>query len=531
MTLLPRWLRAAGKALVYDITARLAVLLMLALMVITGLYDYTRLGRVREQLIAQAWEDERIFSETLAVAVRQNVRRGRTTDELKELLDDILARPGLVAVVLYDPDGRVIAARLAANVPLPEADEVVRQTMARRETASLLLTTPTGRILRLVQPFRWPGGRSAAIEVRQTLGAMEREFRRAVVESILSRLAILGLFVLAVFGLTRWSIGRPIRALIAGARAVGRGNLEQRIALRRRDELGQLAEEFNRMAENLQAAHDELVCQAEERLRLEQEAHQAQKLAVVGMLAAKVAHEIGTPLNVILGRSELLQGLIGPDRPERRHLTVLLRQIDRINDIIRALLDYTRPRRPAARSEPLPPLVRRVADLLLDRSRRRDVRLVVELPDDLPPVLADPDQLQQLLINLLQNALDASPPGESVRIASPPAPLLSEAGRVGVRRGKAEGPCLAIHILDRGPGLGADRLAHVFEPFFSTKERGDGTGLGLPIVEEIVRAHGGEIEMLSIPGSGTEVILRLPLAEPRTETASAPTGPGDPRDR
>jgi signal transduction histidine kinase len=495
-----------------NVTTRLVILLMLTLLVITGAYDYFRLVRERERLVEQTREDQRIFAETLALAVSRNVRWGRTSAELKELLDDILARPGMVAVTIFDPEGQVVAQTVAAGSPPPALNDAVRETLKSKEAASILASEDTGQVLRYLQPFRWPGGRTGALEVRQTLAGMEQEFRQAVREKILSRLVVLALFVLSVIALTRWSIVRPIRALIGGARAVGQGNLAQRIEVTRPDEIGQLAEEFNRMAANLESAHAELLRQAEERLRLELEAQQAQKLAAVGMLAAEVAHEIGTPLNVISGRAEVLERVVPPDHPERRNLDVILKQAERIKGIIRALLDYTRPRRPNLRPQGVIPILGRVADLLLDRSRRRGVRILLDLPAGLPHVQADPEQLQQLFLNLLLNALDASPQGATIRVTTGSDPLLPDGGRAGILRGKLERPSLAIHVLDAGKGMAADQLDHVFEPFFSTKGREHGTGLGLPIAEEIVRAHRGEIEMLSIPGRGTEVIVRLPLA-------------------
>jgi signal transduction histidine kinase len=495
------------------LTTRLVILLILALIIITGVNDYIRLVRERERLVAQTQEDVRIFSETLALAVSRNVRWGRTTAELKELLDDILARPGLVAVTIYGPDDQVVAQTGATPASPPTPDEIVRETLQTKEAVSDSVETGSGQVLRYVQPFRWPGGRVGAIEVRQTLEGMEQEFRRAIRQSILSRLVVLTLFVLSVVALTRWSIARPIRALIAGARAVGRGDLAQRIEVARRDEFGQLAEEFNRMATNLQAAHDELLRQAEERLRLEQEVQQAQKLAAVGMLAAEVAHEIGTPLNIISGRAEVLERVVPPDHAERRHLDVILKQTERISRTIRALLDYTRPRRLNVRPEPILPVIGRVADLLLERSRRRGVRIELDLPVGLPLVRIDPDQLQQLFLNLFLNALDASPRGGTVRVTTGTDPVLPVEDRAGIVRGKVDAPFLAIHVTDAGKGLTAEQLDHVFEPFFSTKGPGLGTGLGLPIVEEIVRAHRGEVEMLSVPGRGTEVIVRLPADE------------------
>jgi signal transduction histidine kinase len=151
--------------------------------------------------------------------------------------------------------------------------------------------------------------------------------------------------------------------------------------------------------------------------------------------------------------------------------------------------------------------------MLLDRSRRRGVRIQFDLPTGLPQVLADLEQLQQLFLNLVLNALDASPQGATILVTTGSDPLLPDEGRVGIVRGKVGRPSLALHILDAGKGMTTEQLDHAFEPFFSTKGSGHGTGLGLPIAEEIVRAHRGEIEMLSTPGRGTEVIVRLPLAD------------------
>jgi signal transduction histidine kinase len=507
------WLRVIGDRLRHNLTTRLIILLMLALMAITGFTDYTRLVREREQLVEQTREDERVFAETLALAVRHNLRRGRTTEELEDLLAELVARPGLVGVAIYNPDGQLVAHTLAAGFDPLAADDLVRGSMNRREAASAQVETASGNILRYVQPFRWPGGRTGVIEVQQTLREMERQFRRAVRTTVVSRVVVLCLFVLSIWILTRWSIARPIRSLVAAARAVGRGDLDQRISVPRQDEIGELAAEFNRMAENLQTAKNEILRQAEERLRLEQEVQQAQKLAAVGMLAAEVAHEIGTPLNVISGRAEVLDRTVPRDHPERRHLDAILGQAERIKSIIRALLDYTRPRRPALRPEPVLPILGRVASVLMDRSQRRGVRILIDLPVGLPPVMADPEHLQQVFLNLVMNALDATEKGGTVRIATGADPTLPAEGRAGILRGKADGPTLAIHVIDTGRGLGADELDRVFEPFFSTKTRGQGSGLGLGIAEEIVRAHRGEIEMLSVLGRGTEVIVRIPLAD------------------
>ena len=505
---------APGHA-VKHLTARLAVLLMLALMTITGAFDYVRLVRERDRLVELTRTDQRIFAETLALAVRRNVRRGRHHQELQELLGEIQARPGWSGRPSYrsartgggsqhggarGSGRRRRRCRRRAEDARSPSRIWYRASEARRCATCSRSRGRTGawRPSRCARPWReWSA-----------------TFARALREGIVFRAIVLLCFVLTIVFLTRWSIARPIRALILAARAVGGGDLNQRIEGRHTNEIGELAREFNRMAERLELAQRAVVAQSAKRLQLEREVQQAQKLVAVGMLAAQVAHEVGTPLNVIAGRAEALGRRLAPDHPDRRQLETIQNQADRIAGIVRGLLDYARPRRPTLRPEPLLPLLARVIDLVEGRDRGRGVRVRMDVPAGAPAVLGDADQLQQVFINLLTNALDASPAGGTVAVTEGPEPVLAADGRAAVVRGHAEPPVVSIHVLDQGPGVTAEELAQIFQPFFSTKH-GHGTGLGLPIVEEIVRAHRGEVEMLSIAGRGTEVIVRLPPLWPR----------------
>ena len=497
------------------LTTRLVTVLMAALMVITGVYDYARLTRARERQLEEAREETRVFAETLALAVSRNVRWGRTSAELEDLLGDILARPGLRGVAIFDPDGQPVAVTVAPGAERPQADAAVREALASRKAVSLRPALGSDELLRYVQPVRWPGGRTGALEVRQSLAGLGRVSWREMQADLPLRGVVLIAFVLLIAAVTRWSIARPIRLLIQGARAVGEGDLGRRIDVNRRDELGELAAEFNRMAGALQTARQALVQQAEERLRLEQDVHQAQKLAAVGQLAAEVAHEIGTPLNVISGRAELLERAVPRGHPDRRHLDLILAQTERIGTAVRTLLEHVRPRRPELRPLELAPILGQAADLLLSQCRRLGVRIRLDLPVGLPEILGDAAHLQQLFLNLLLNALDVSPRGGAVRVTTGEPPVLPEEGRAATSRGEIDAPCLAVHVIDQGEGIPPDRLPHVFQPFFSTKGPNRGTGLGLPIAEEIVRAHRGKIDVLSIPGRGSEVIVHLPLATTR----------------
>jgi signal transduction histidine kinase len=193
-------------------------------------------------------------------------------------------------------------------------------------------------------------------------------------------------------------------------------------------------------------------------------------------------------------------------------VVTILRQIERISGIIRQLLEYARPRRPAPRPVAVAPILGRTVELLEPLARQRQVALRAQAADGLPALLADPDQLHQVLLNLVTNALDATPPGGQVRLAAGQADSQPTDTRPRLTRGQPEGPVLTLAVADTGRGMSQEQLAQIFEPFFSTKERKGGTGLGLPIVEDIVRSHGGAIEVQSAEGAGTTVLLRWPVA-------------------
>jgi signal transduction histidine kinase len=233
----------------------------------------------------------------------------------------------------------------------------------------------------------------------------------------------------------------------------------------------------------------------------------------VGRLASEVAHEVGTPLNIVSGRAEVIQKGLPADHPLSRHVIIILRQIERISKIIRQLLEYARPRRPAIRPVAVGPILTRTVELLEPLTCQRHVNVETQVPDDLPLLLADSDQLQQVLLNLMTNALDATPSGGQVRLAASQADPETTDARPHIERGRPEGPFLTLIVSDTGQGMTRDQLEQIFEPFFSTKERRGGTGLGLAIVEDIVRAHRAVIEVQSAEGAGTTVLLRWPLAD------------------
>jgi len=227
--------------------------------------------------------------------------------------------------------------------------------------------------------------------------------------------------------------------------------------------------------------------------RVEERLLHSEKLVTAGQLAAGIAHEIGTPLNIARGRAELALGRVAADPVEAAGQRVIIEQIDLVSEQIHQLLDYVRPGPTRVQLVELEPALKRVIDLLGAQAAKRKAHLELDVAAATPAVRADPAQLQQVIVNLVLNAIDAVGDGGRIVLRAHPA----AAGAV-------------IEVVDDGAGIPADELARVFDPFFTTKKRGQGTGLGLWVVAQLVRAHGGEIHAHSERGAGTTFRLVWP---------------------
>ncbi len=323
---------------------------------------------------------------------------------------------------------------------------------------------------------------------------------------------ILMLSVLTLF-IVRRNISRPINDLIERIREIGRGHWEQRIQVAGRDEVSLLAAEFNRMCERLQEIYSRLAREQEEKLRLERDLRHSDKLASVGQLAAGLAHEIGTPLNIIFGRAENL--LRRPRSPEEmnENLHVIRSQIDRIAGIVRQLLEFSRRREPTFRSVDISSLLVNVKTLLQHKIQEKGVEVETAVSAHLPRIQADPDLLQQVFINLYINSLFGMNTGGAIKIG---AEVTQDRDPL---PGKAEGgPWLKISFEDNGPGISPEHIGHVFDPFFTTKDIGEGTGLGLSVSYGIIKEHGGEIRVESEPGRFTRFVIHLPVSPSQTDS-------------
>jgi signal transduction histidine kinase len=350
-------------------------------------------------------------------------------------------------------------------------------------------------------PLRGADGTvEGSMEIVRLAAAVDRRHRDAVIDTVVR----LGIVIVAIVATTlvamQRQVLRPLAELTAALRRFGREQSAVALPVTRKDELGQVAEAFNDMAAQLEAARRRLQSETEHVVELEQQVRRAATLAVAGRLASAVAHEVGTPLNIISGRAESLLRALPAGAPGRDDLQAIIGQIDRISRTIHSLLDTVRPRRPDLRPSRLTDVLDPLLPLLAHAARQREVTLETALAADLPPVLADTGSIQQVLINLVINALEATPTG----------------GRVTVRTGRATrngDHGVEIAVVDTGTGIAPEHVPRIFEPFFTTKPRGQGTGLGLAICREIVRGHGGDIAVESTAGVGTTVAAWVPATD------------------
>jgi signal transduction histidine kinase len=338
------------------------------------------------------------------------------------------------------------------------------------------------------------GVRRGAIELTEQASVANRFARGALVDAALAAAALAVLSAALSFVLGQWLIGRPVGAISDKARRIGRGDFGRPLAVRSDDELGALARDVDTMCEQLRATVAQL--------------RHADRLSTVGTLASGVAHELGTPLNVVSVRADTIADGETTDEESRAYAKVISGAAERMTKIIQQLLQFAR--RAGAQKAPcrLDAIARDAADLLAPLAAKRGCRFDVRAPALDATVEADAAQLQQVLMNLMMNAIQAMPSGGDVTVevdearVAPPADL-----------GAAPRSYARLAVRDRGAGISAGDLEHVFEPFFTTKDVGEGTGLGLAVAYGIVRDHGGFIAVESAVGGGTTFTVHLPKGD------------------
>jgi signal transduction histidine kinase len=360
-------------------------------------------------------------------------------------------------------------------------------------------------------PVKVPGGRWGALELSESFARLQAHNRKAIGRALTVMAVLLTAGGGSVMLLGMALVARPLGSLSAMVRRIGQGDLAARLQLHTGDELSELAEALNKMSQDLAESRNNLRQEIEARIAAIEQLRHADRLATVGRLASGVAHEVGTPLNVISARAKQIRTGSRGDAEIEKHATIIGAQSERIAVIVRQLLAFARPNRGEKKPLDLGALGTATANLLAPLAEKSGVALRVVSDDDQPIVEANHGQMQQVLTNLVVNAIQAISHGGSVEI------------RVGRHRAVHPG-CEAsdmgeyacLRVSDDGKGIAEEELPRIFDPFFTTKDVGEGTGLGLSLASEIVREHGGWIQVRSELGKGSCFSVYLPLDELRT---------------
>lgn len=307
---------------------------------------------------------------------------------------------------------------------------------------------------------------------------------------VVSLALLLSAAVLGV-GFSR-KITRNLERLTATAREVGQGRFDVEVDVESRDEIGTLASSFNEMASELNAREKAL-------LAAQAQLIQSEKLAAFGQLGAGIAHEVKNPITGILGYVQLSLRKVEPETPLHNNLKIIEKETRRCKAIIDNLLKFTRQEKAAREPVEVNRVAEDTAALVDHQLGMHQVRLEKDLAENLPRVLGNANQLQQVLLNIILNA-------EQAMEGKPGTIRIETAGR---EDGRVE-----IRVRDTGPGIPKEIQARLFEPFFTTKPVGEGTGLGLSVTYGIIKDHKGEVLVESEPGQGATFIIRLPQVQP-----------------
>ncbi|MGA8149933.1 MAG: ATP-binding protein [Terriglobales bacterium] len=516
---------------------KLVFLLAVSMTLVFGLLGFLIVRLHRQHLeaatLASAERVSDVIRRSTTYYMLRNDREG-----LYHAIQTIADEPGMIKVRIFDQEGRISYSTDPAEV---------NHALDKRAEACYGCHTQSQPLARLNRPDRFRiyriGGGKRVLGIitpienqpscsntechahppgQQVLGVLDTNLSLAKADEqlavsstrMLSYTAGAMLIVAVLSWIFVWRVvGEPIKALKNGTEHLSRGELGYQIEVQSHDEVGDLAHSFNGMSLQLLAANEEIVTWAktlEDRVqqktrelkRAYDQVLHVEKMASIGKMAAVVAHEVNNPLSGILTYAKLLRKWVGSGQAEREKREETMQCLDliaiesrRCGDLVKNLLTLSRAAPMNVQATDLDAVIQRCLMLARPQLELGGVQLQLKLAKDLPPVACDPAQIEQVLLALIMNALDAMPRGGNLWIET------------GLNDDESE---ISIQVRDDGAGIAPDILPQIFEPFLTTKESGRGVGLGLAISRGIVERHNGRIEVQSEPGRGTTFIVTLP---------------------
>jgi two-component system, NtrC family, sensor kinase len=525
------------KRLTYSISAKLIGSLLAVMIVIFALLGYLNIRLHRQHLEAATLTSAERVSDVIKRSTTYYMLRN-DREGLYHAIQTMADEPGMIKVRILDQEGRVSYSTDAAEVShvLDKTAEACygchnqSQPLARLNRPDTFRIYRNGgghRVLGIITPIEnQPSCSNAECHAhpasQQVLGVLDTNLSLAKADaqlavsstSMLAYTTAAMLLVALLSWLFVWRVvGKPIKALEKGTEHLSQGELGYQIEVRSSDEVGDLARSFNGMSLQLRAANEEIVTWAktlEDRVDQKtselRSAHDhmlhVEKMASLGKMAAVVAHEVNNPLSGILTYAKLLRKWVGSGQAEHEKrdeavecLDLIASESRRCGDLIKNLLSLSRSAPMNIQSTSLHEVIERCLMLVRHQLELGGIELQMNLAADLPRIPCDPAQIEQVLIALIMNAIDAMPRGGNLWL------------NVRLTEDETE---VEIQVRDDGAGIAPDILPHIFEPFLTTKESGHGVGLGLAISHGIVERHNGRIEVQSELGRGTTFTITLP---------------------
>jgi two-component system, NtrC family, sensor kinase len=473
---------------------RLIIALLLVLLPVMGGYMYWSVTRSTKTYVHELERESRATARSLSAALEDDIRTNEW-DQVNDVLERIRA-DGTEAAV-FSLDGKLWYALPGFPERLKMMPEQIKSAKVGEPLEFRLDAGSREEWICHLVPLGSPRSRRigyllVAHDWTDVRGDIVDRGRISAVAGIATLFIVVALIALAV----RRYISRPLAELSRRVMSFSVDETSSRIPMG--DEVELLIGEFRKLGEQLAQARADLLEKHRSEIELERRLLHSDRLATIGSLAAGLAHEIGTPMGVIRGRAEYVLHTGMDPYKTSEGLEIIIAQIDRITSIVRMLLDYSRYREPLKMTADLRPVVQRSILLLETEAGKRGVQVRTELGDR--PLLCDcdPNQLQQVFVNLGINALDA---------------MRAVGGTLTITvRSRREAPDRIIVIFaDTGPGIPEQHRSRVFDPFFTTKDPGEGTGMGLAVCQTIMQGHRGEISFDSGPG-GTRFFVSLPVS-------------------
>jgi len=524
------WLQRLSRS----ISAKLMISIFFVLIIIFGLLGYFSTRDQRKHL-----EDAALLSaERQSEVLRRSASRYMLNNDrvgLYELLLNMADQPEMVRIRIMNPQG-VISYSSAPSEVGGSVDKSAEacyrcheqsKPLARLNRSDRFRIYRAGgnRVLGVITPIEnepacWNAACHAHSANQQILGVLDANISLAKADQGLAHesrnmaaaTAVALIAIVSLSGLFIWKVVRnPLRELEAGTQRLARGDLGYQIPVRSHDEAGELAESFNEMSNRLQVAQAEVTAwthtleeRVDEKTRELKQAHQrmlhVEKMATIGKMAAVVAHEINNPLSGILTYSRLVRRWIekntqpSPKQEEMRgSLDLIASESKRCGELVRNLLSFSRVSPMNLAWCDLNQVIDRCIRLVQHKLEMGGIQVSLDLAEELPPAHCDPAQIEQVVLAMVINAIDAMPQGGNLWITT-----------------RAVDDSMELLVRDDGIGIPEEHLAHIFEPFYTTKESG-GSGLGLAISQNIVERHGGNIEVKSTVGQGTTFKIVLPI--------------------